>query len=107
PSIIEFPTLGDLSPHIEALIGQAQPFRQHPLTRIPREHDLRLSSAQERLWFLDRFTSSSSAYNIAGAARLSGELDKNALKKSLNEILRRHELLRASFVEVNGKPVQK
>ena len=42
---------------------------------------------------LDRFTSSSSAYNIAGAARLHGNLDKDALKQSLNEILRRHELL--------------
>jgi non-ribosomal peptide synthetase component F/alpha-ketoglutarate-dependent taurine dioxygenase/acyl carrier protein len=106
-SIFEFAVLSEFSSHIEALIGKAQPSRQRPLTRISREHDLPLSSAQERLWFLDRFTSSSSAYNIAGAARLSGDLNKEVLKKSLTEIVRRHEVLRTSFVEVEGRPVQK
>jgi alpha-ketoglutarate-dependent taurine dioxygenase len=105
-SIFEFAVLGDFSSHIEALISQAQPLRQRPLARISREHDSPLSSAQERLWFLDRFTSSSSAYNIAGAVRLSGDLNKGALKKSLGEIVRRHEVLRTSFVELKGRPVQ-
>jgi amino acid adenylation domain-containing protein len=106
-SIFEFAVLSECSSHIEALIGKAQQLPQRPLTRISREHDLPLSSAQERLWFLDRFTSSSSAYNIAGAARLSGDLDKEVLKKSLAEIVRRHEVLRTSFLEVEGRPVQK
>src|SRR6185312_7104639 len=106
-SIFEFSVLSEFSSHIEALIGKAQPSRQRPLTRVSREYDSPLSSAQERLWFLDRFTSSSSAYNIAGAARLSGGLNKEVLKKSLAEIVRRHEVLRTSFVEVEGKPVQK
>lgn len=106
-SIFEFAVLSEFSSHIEALIGKAQPSRQRSLTRISREDDLPLSSAQERLWFLDRFTSSSSAYNIAGAARLSGDLNKEVLKKSLTEIVRRHEVLRTSFVEVEGRPVQK
>lgn len=106
-SIFEFSVLSEFSSHIEALIGRAQPLRQRPLIRIARESDSPLSSAQERLWFLDRFTSSSSAYNIAGAARLSGNLEKEVLKKSLAEIVCRHEVLRTSFVEVEGRPVQK
>ncbi len=105
-SIFEFSVLSDFSSHIEALISHAQPLRQRQIARVSREHDAPLSSAQERLWFLDRFTSSSSAYNIAGAARLSGELDKEVLKKCLEEIVRRHEVLRTSIVEVNGRPVQ-
>jgi amino acid adenylation domain-containing protein len=105
-SIFEFALLSDFSSHIEALTNQAQPLRQQPLTRVSRDHDSSLSSAQERLWFLDRFTSSSSAYNIAGAARLSGDLNKEVLKKSLGEIVRRHEVLRTSFVEVKGQTVQ-
>ena len=106
-SIFEFSVLSDFSSHIEALISHAQPLRQRPITRVSHEDDAFLSSAQERLWFLDRFTSSSSAYNIAGAARLSGDLNKEVLKKSLGEIVRRHEVLRTVFVEVNGGPVQK
>ena len=106
-SIFEFPGLSDFSSHVEALVSQPEPLRQRPLARISREHDSPLSSAQERLWFLDRFTASSSAYNIAGAARISGDLDKEVLKKSLTEIVRRHEVLRTSFVEVDGRPVQK
>jgi amino acid adenylation domain-containing protein len=103
-SIFEFPRLADFSAHLEALISQAGPRRQHSIIRVARERGSVLSSAQERLWFLDQFTSSSSAYNIAGAARLRGDLDKEALKKSICEIVRRHEVLRTSFVEVNGKP---
>ena len=106
-SIFEFSVLSEFSSRIEAIIGKAQQLPQRPLTRVSREYDSPLSSAQERLWFLDRFTSSSSAYNIAGAARLSGDLNKEVLKKSLAEIVRRHEVLRTSFVEVEGKPVQK
>ena len=105
-SIFEFAVLSEFSSHIVALISQAQPLRLRPLIRISREHDSPLSSAQERLWFLDRFTSSSSAYNIAGAARLNGDLNKEVLKKSLGEIVRRHEVLRTSFVEVKGRTVQ-
>ncbi|HET8890736.1 MAG TPA: amino acid adenylation domain-containing protein [Candidatus Angelobacter sp.] len=105
-SIFEFALLSDFSSHIEALTNQAQPLRQQALSRVSRDHGAPLSSAQERLWFLDRFTSSSSAYNIAGAARISGDLDKEVLKKSLAEIVRRHEVLRTSIVEVHGRPIQ-
>ncbi|HWF02467.1 MAG TPA: condensation domain-containing protein, partial [Candidatus Angelobacter sp.] len=105
-SIFEFPVLADFCAHLETLISHAQPLRQQPIIRATREHGSALSSAQERLWFLDQFTLSSSAYNIAGAARLCGDLDREALKKSLSEIVRRHEVLRTSFVEANGRPAQ-
>jgi amino acid adenylation domain-containing protein len=102
----ELPTLKDFSSHVETVTNQVKRAQQTSLTRISRERELPLTSAQERLWFLHQFTSSSSAYNIAGAVRLQGDLNHGALKNSLQEIVRRHEVLRTSFVEADGRPVQ-
>jgi amino acid adenylation domain-containing protein len=66
-----------------------------------------LSSGQERLWFLDRLQPNTPLYNIPTALRLIGELDANALKDALSEIVRRHESLRTTFATVEGAPVQK
>ena len=65
------------------------------------------SFAQERIWFLQKLDPGSPVYNIAGAVRLNGDLDQEALKSALKEIVRRHEILRTSFVEINGQPFQK
>ena len=62
------------------------------------------SSQQENLWFLDRYSSSGAAYNLPGAARLKGNLNKEALRLSFQEIVRRHGILRAKFVQVAAKP---
>ncbi|HEY6226058.1 MAG TPA: condensation domain-containing protein, partial [Verrucomicrobiae bacterium] len=66
-----------------------------------------LSSGQERLWFLDRLEPNSPLYNIPTALRLSGELNQEALRDALNEIVRRHEALRTTFASNEGAPVQK
>lgn len=76
---------------------------------IPRrpDGDPPLSFSQQRLWFLDRLGGGSVAYNIPAALRLIGRLDIQAMEKAVNEILRRHEVLRTTFVESGGQPVQK
>jgi amino acid adenylation domain-containing protein/non-ribosomal peptide synthase protein (TIGR01720 family) len=66
-----------------------------------------LSFSQQRLWFLDRLEGQSAAYHIAAAMRLNGPLDRDALGKSLNEIVRRHESLRTTFVTADGQPTQR
>lgn len=65
-----------------------------------------LSFAQERLWFIDQLMPGSPAYNLPVALRLSGTLDAGALRRSFNEIVRRHETLRTGFEAVDGKPAQ-
>jgi amino acid adenylation domain-containing protein len=65
-----------------------------------------LSFAQERLWFIDRLEPGSAVYNISVARRLEGALDAAALERALGEIVRRHEVLRTTFREVGGSPVQ-
>ena len=65
-----------------------------------------LSFAQQRLWLLDRLIPLGSVYNIEHVLRLSGELDHAALRGALNEVVRRHEVLRTRFGMQDGRPVQ-
>jgi nonribosomal peptide synthetase DhbF len=71
-----------------------------------RPERLPLSFAQQRLWFLDRLGSGSREYNVPASFRLTGALDAKALKKAINTIVERHEILRTHFEEVEGEPVQ-
>ncbi|MBZ5490381.1 MAG: non-ribosomal peptide synthase/polyketide synthase [Acidobacteriia bacterium] len=103
-AIFEFPVLQDLATHVDSLTGEWQADTALPLVRVQRLGPLPLSSQQERLWFLDLFNSSGAAYNLPAAVRLKGNLNREALEWSFQEILRRHEILRARFVQTGAKP---
>jgi amino acid adenylation domain-containing protein/non-ribosomal peptide synthase protein (TIGR01720 family) len=77
-----------------------------PIPRRMNSESTPLSFAQERLWFLHQLDPASVAYNIYATLQLSGELDVHAFQKALNEILRRHEVLRAAFKNNKGEPLQ-
>ncbi|AFZ33305.1 non-ribosomal peptide synthetase (plasmid) [Gloeocapsa sp. PCC 7428] len=71
---------------------------QPQISRRKNDDELPLSFAQQRLWFIQQFEPLSSAYNVASALRLKGELKIAALEQALREIVARHETLRTSFV---------
>jgi hypothetical protein len=62
--------------------------------------------AQQALWYLDRLEPGNPAWNIAVRFRLRGPLHLEALERAINEIVRRHEILRTSFSFSGGAPVQ-
>ncbi|MGB1060802.1 MAG: non-ribosomal peptide synthetase, partial [Ketobacter sp.] len=62
-----------------------------------------MSYAQQRLWFIDQLQSGSASYNISAALRLKGALDVEALRMSFDDIVRRHEVLRTTFVSEEGQ----
>ena len=64
------------------------------------------SLAQQRLWFLHQLEPQSPAYNLTASIRLNLALDVQAFQASLNTLLGRHEVLRTSFVVVDGQPRQ-
>ncbi|MCC5650789.1 amino acid adenylation domain-containing protein [Nostoc sp. XA013] len=64
------------------------------------------SFAQQRLWFLDQLASGNPFYNVSTALCLKGSLNFTALKQTFNEIVRRHETLRTTFVMIEQQPVQ-
>jgi len=77
--------------------------------RIPRRSaagPVPPSFAQQRLWLVDRLEPGSAAYNMPYVLRLRGPLDVPALRASLDALVRRHEVLRTTFAERDGAPVQ-
>ena len=77
-----------------------------PIERVARSGKLPLSYSQKRVWFFDQLVPGSPSYNIAGAVNVTGPLDVAVLEKTLNEIVRRHETLRTTFVAVDAQPYQ-
>jgi len=73
---------------------------------VPRDIELPLSFSQERLWLVDHLISGTPMYNLPMAVRLRGPLNIPALEQSFSEVTRRHEILRTTFGEVDGRPVQ-
>jgi amino acid adenylation domain-containing protein len=78
------------------------------ITPAPRDKELTLSFAQQRLWFLDQMDPGNPQYNIPGAIRLKGSGNIPVLEQSLNKIIERHETLRTIFTSSeDGKASQK
>jgi non-ribosomal peptide synthetase component F/thioesterase domain-containing protein/acyl carrier protein len=65
-----------------------------------------LSPAQEKMWQADRALPGNPSYNASFRWKLEGPLDTQILERSFNEIVRRHEILRATFSRNGGTPVQ-
>ncbi|MBI1822713.1 MAG: FkbM family methyltransferase, partial [Nitrospirae bacterium] len=65
-----------------------------------------LSYSQEQLWILDRMSPGRPVYNIVDVITFSGKYNSVAMRKALDELVRRHEVLRTTFSEIDGHPMQ-
>jgi len=100
------PTIATISEYIEAARFQNCIQPKTSIQPVSRSGEISLSFAQQRLWFLDQLEKPSTTYNCLTAVRLVGSLHVAALKKAINEIVKRHEALRTTFPSVNGFPIQ-
>ncbi|ULK97126.1 amino acid adenylation domain-containing protein [Bradyrhizobium sp. I71] len=71
---------------------------------VTRGGSLEMSFAQQRLWLLAQLDGTNSSYHIRGALRLSGELDVDALRRSIDRLFARHEALRSVFRVIDEQP---
>ncbi|WP_157112164.1 non-ribosomal peptide synthetase, partial [Nocardia beijingensis] len=110
-ALFDTPTVAGLA---AALESHTHGERGVELGSIARPERLPLSSAQRRMWFLNRFdhaddaaaATGSAAYNLPFALRLTGELDVAALGTALHDVVARHEVLRTVYPETADGPVQ-
>ncbi|QSQ14838.1 non-ribosomal peptide synthetase [Myxococcus landrumensis] len=105
--LFESPTVAQLAEHLEDVLEEARGAPPPPLVSAPHGGVVAQSFAQQRLWFLSQLDAGGASYNMPFAVRLRGRLDVNALRESFREVVKRHEVLRTTFGEVEGKPVQR
>ncbi len=111
PDLFENPAIAKLTKYILNIYKGIQD-TDKKISRLPisprnqQTETLPLTSSQERLWFNEQLQRGNSADYISVGFRLSGKLNLTALENSLNEIIKRHEVLRTTFPESDGKPVQ-
>ena len=85
------------------------------MSTVPEHHDTdttrsnrkykAISIGQQSLWFLNKLMGPNSVYNVGYALQLNGELDIDALARSIDEIVRRHSVIRMNFKDHSGTPV--
>lgn len=107
PLFFSRPTIGALAEGLLRLWEETESDpakRQKPIPRITRDGHLPMSHAQEQLWFLNQLLPSSAAYNVAARVDIHGALDPDVLRRSLEAVVARHEVLRTTFCSVDGIP---
>ena len=98
-----------LSPEKRALLQQRlqsakSSDRQYLISRRTSADPRVLSFGQQQLWLVDQLSPGGSAYNVPYPVRIRGPLNVEALRRALNAVIGRHEVLRTLFVNLKGQP---
>ncbi len=104
-TLFELPTIEGLAERIERAVEAGERPLAPPLERRPYDGERPVSFAEQRLWFLHQLNPRSAAYNSPKALQLDGALNPARLFATIDEIVRRHEILRTHFPAVDGLPV--
>ncbi|MFE0751294.1 amino acid adenylation domain-containing protein [Gordonia sp. NPDC058843] len=118
--VFDAPTVRDLAGRIDAAevpvdgstIAADRPavLRRPTLPRptlLPRPSVLPLSSAQQRMWFINQYEPDVASYIIPFAFRIRGQVDVEHLRRALADVVARHEILRTTYpIARDGRPEQ-
>ncbi|MFI6997607.1 amino acid adenylation domain-containing protein [Nocardia sp. NPDC050175] len=103
-ALFEASTVAGLAVKVEHTTSE---HTRNPLVAQPRPDHIPLSSAQQRMWFLNQFDTAAAVYNIPAAIRLSGDLDVDALQQAVADLVARHEIMRTVYPETLAGPEQR
>jgi len=111
--LLDAPTVAELAEQIELLQAIGDPMRPavtnrpHPLVASTgRGGPLPLSYSEEGLWLIEQIQPGMSAWNVQSRLRLRGSLNAEALRRSLNTLIQRHETLRTAYRLVGRETVR-
>ncbi|MDJ0840058.1 MAG: amino acid adenylation domain-containing protein [Acidobacteriota bacterium] len=108
-SLFGSPTIAQLAELVRQYEQRDPELKLPPIEASGKTGPERLSFAQQRLWFLDRFVegdASRAAYNIFAPNEINGDLDPLILERALGEVVRRQGSLRTTFTLLDDEPVQ-
>src|SRR5215831_9624381 len=102
---------GGISPRKAAILEalrRARGFTAERSQILPRDKSIPapLSYAQQRLWFIEQMEPGSPAYIGNTALRLRGKVRVDLMKRAVQQLVERHDMLRTSFAWLDGEPVQ-
>ncbi|WP_245699511.1 condensation domain-containing protein, partial [Streptomyces roseifaciens] len=100
--LFRYPTVAGIADRLAAAPVEAR----RALTARERPEMLPLSSAQQRLWYLERFEKQGT-YQVPLAFRLRGRVNVAALRAAISDLVGRHETLRTVFPAIDGRPYQR
>ncbi|QMI44693.1 amino acid adenylation domain-containing protein [Burkholderia sp. MBR-1] len=103
--LFDGPTIEQMAAYIEAQ-KEVQEYEVARIPRAERDSAIRMSFAQERMWFLEQLSPDTAFYNIPMVLRLRGEVKAEALSGALQDVVDRHEVLRTALMLVNDEPAQ-
>ncbi len=104
-ALLQGPTISELAAQLlDYLAEPPAAARIEPIAAVgeagPLTHD------QQAMWMLHQLLPANVSFNVAGAARVLGDLDAGALRRALQKLVTRHAALRTTFAVENGRPVQ-
>ncbi|MGQ4600556.1 amino acid adenylation domain-containing protein [Nocardia sp. R6R-6] len=102
--LFEASTVATLAARIDQHSGTRR--RRPPLVARPRPDLIPLAPAQQRMWFFNQYDTNSGIYNMPIVIRLRGELDVEALRSAMIDVLGRHESLRTRYPDHDGMLIQ-
>ncbi|MFI7633174.1 amino acid adenylation domain-containing protein [Nonomuraea sp. NPDC049400] len=103
-ALFRAPTLRALAALVEAAMAERREPRTPALAPAPADREPALSFGQERLWILEQMEPGSPRHNVLATRRIVGTVAPEAVREALDEIVRRHEVLRTGFLSVDGMP---
>ncbi len=104
-SFLDAPTVTGLAGKIMGLLDAGS--MREAVAVLAVEGDHPLTQNQQAMWFLDQLMSAGVSFNVSGAVRLLGNLDRAALRRAFAALMARHGALRTTFHAVAGSPVQR
>ncbi|QKI81708.1 non-ribosomal peptide synthetase [Kroppenstedtia eburnea] len=103
-ALFEAPSVAELAEQVDRAVSEST--QRVSLASVERTETMPVSFAQQRLWFLEQLEGESALYNVPLPLHIEGNLNEQALTSAIREIVRRHEVLRTTFTEVEGNVVQ-
>ncbi|PFV28060.1 non-ribosomal peptide synthetase [Bacillus thuringiensis] len=106
--IFEHTTIASLSAYIDKLmdVNHDREEQKIQILKVIDKESYQLSSAQKRIWFLNKYNAINRVYDTPLHIYIEPSLKKDILQDTIRFLVERHEMLRTVFIERNGEPRQ-